>query len=166
MKFKKLILLAGFGLFAAQMPLLQASELQIPEENKQNSEEKSTQNLFVDTAPVSIMKWSGAIACVIVCGASIYYMPSILKNLNDASEKLKNQTVTAWTQAGIAVEKDTGFIVKIVDDFAAWLKSFLKDPLTFNLNTKESTLQKLDFNLHQKKRPLYIKWPLFCCKIL
>ena len=133
--FKKLLLLAGFGLFTAQTPLLQAAELQIPEENKQNS--------FIDTAPASIMKWSGAIACVIVCGASIYYMPSILKNLNDASEKLKNQTVTAWTQAGIAVEKDTGFIVKIVDDFAAWLKSFLKDPLTFNLSTKESTLHKI-----------------------
>ncbi len=143
MNIKNLLLLAGFGLFAAQMHLLQAAELQIPEE-------KSTQNLFVDTAPVSIMKWSGAIAytslavtSIIIAGAAIYYVPGMLKNMNEATKKINHQTVEAWTQAGISVENNTGSIVKIVDDFSTWLKLLLKDSLTFNIRPNESILEKL-----------------------
>ena len=136
MKLKNLLLLATFGLFTAQATVLQASEEKQPETTVE-------QIWLIDTAPNHIIKWSGALAAVIICGAAIYYVPSMLKNLHDATDQLNRQTVPALTNIGDQIVKDTGSIVTIVADFSEWLKSFFKDPLTFNLNTKESTLHKL-----------------------
>lgn len=135
MKLKNLLLLACFGLFTAQAPI-EASEEKQPE--------KTVEQIgLVDTAPNHIIKWSGALAAVIICGAAIYYVPSILKNLHDATDKLNMQTVPALTNIGDQIVKDTGSIVTIVDDFATWLKAFFKEPLTFNLGTKANTLQRI-----------------------
>lgn len=121
MMFKKLILLTSFGLFAAQTPVLQASE-----EQKQTS--------WTDTTPKHIIMWSGAAACAILAAAAIYYVPSTLKNLNEASCKLNTQTVPAFTNAGIATTNSVDAIVNIVYDFSSWLKDALKNSLTFNVN--------------------------------
>ena len=135
MKFNNLLLLTCFGLFTAQEPIKAAEEKQ--------PEKMEAQSSYVQTTPIHIIQWSGALAAVIICGAAIYYVPSMLKNLHDATDQLNRQTVPALTNIGDQIVKDTGSIVTIVADFSEWLKSFFKDPLTFNLNTKESTLHKL-----------------------
>jgi len=133
--FKKILLLAGFAFFADHMPI-QASDVNKPEQT-------AAKATFIDTAPIHIMKWSGAAAAVIICGAAIYYVPSILKNLHDATEKLNTQTVPALTNIGDQITKDTGSIVNIVADFSEWLKGFFKDPLTFNFDPENTTLNRI-----------------------
>lgn len=114
--FKKLVLLAGFGLFTAQTPLLQASE-----ENKQNS--------FVDTAPARIMKWSSAIACVALATASIYYVPGILRNLYTATSTINTKTLPELSTGIAQITTSSASISTTIFNLSIWIQQ----KLTFNI---------------------------------
>ena len=138
---KLLLLLTTFGLFTAQTPALKASE-----ENKQTS--------WIDTTPKHIMLWSGAAACAVLTAAAIYYVPGMLKNLHEASEKLNTQTIPAFTNAGTATTANVDSITFIVADFSTWFKEFLKESLTFDVGQKTKTLGEAFFSAFQRNHPV------------